>query len=635
MGTLAEYQAAVESQYDTLISALGGGSANAYMIAASRIAYERMDAELKKSPNEVIAKWDFRAAQQKQRGDFLWQSDWQKRAGKELRPFEPTEADILNKDKEYMTAFSQRIKDLNVKMHSTGHCDVNYFIEENLFVNEVKGAFQKAVIEWMETQRFEPTYYQRPAIVGLATVLEQRQDIVIALRAAQDMGAGSVTVTPIDVPIWQEALAFAVSCVPYVGEGIALAEAWEGRDMFCRKLDTVERVLMVMLIAIPPLMKMARAGKAIITAERMVTLYGWDAAKWNHMIMMGVRASAHPTMRKALVQAAERVKAKQALDAQAVKDAEKALAILTGKVAVQSPVPAISEAQRKLLEALKKLGASKAALSELDQLALNRVVEAARTKTGPDLALGKGQLLEELKEARTVKLLREQFAKQALGIEGAGIAEYFPGYMLADGANRKITDGIVGTRLPKSQIKSQWYGKRTQQEMDNIRGVIQPFAIDEAKAGRASAKGLGYKYNVTETDIAALKAVALKRFQKLQARAAKEGKPFTKTLEEVEKEVASEYKLGEIGGQARSTIERLDMNEDGSLPSIFFGDEEYLVYVPGVSKVKIFGVVPKSVPGKGLTKRLRAEGINFEILGINITAQELEDLTKEVLNLAK
>jgi hypothetical protein len=349
---------------------------------------------------------------------------------------------------------------------------------------------------------------------------------------------------------------------------------------------------------------------------------------------MGERASAHPEVRNALLHAAQRVKAKQALSSQAIKDAEKALAILLGN-APAPRVPALTAAQGQILQALKKLGASKALLKELDELALSRVVDAARTKNGLEVALGKGQLLEELLEVRTVKLLREQFGKQALGIEGAGVAEFFAGHMVRDSAGRKITDGIVGARLPKSQFKPEWYGKRTQQEIDNIRGVIQPFAIKEAKAGRASARGLGYKYNVTEADIAALKAVAQKRFEKLKYRAAKDGKPFTKTLEEVEKEVASEYRLGEMGGQARSTLERLDINEDGSLPSIFYGDEEYLVYMPGVSKVKIFGVVPRNVSGKALTKQLRKQGINFEILGINITAQELEDLATDVLNVAK
>jgi hypothetical protein len=63
----------------------------------------------------------------------------------------------------------------------------------------------------------------------------------------------------------------------------------------------------------------------------------------------------------------------------------------------------------------------------------------------------------QLKESRTVKLLRQQFGKRALGLEGIGIPEYFPGHMLTDAKNAKIMDGIVGTRLPKSQIKAQWW----------------------------------------------------------------------------------------------------------------------------------------------------------------------------------
>jgi hypothetical protein len=138
----------------------------------------------------------------------------------------------------------------------------------------VKKAFQQALQDWMGRQRFNPKYYQQSAIVGMATVLEERQDIVIALRAAQDMGAGNVTATPIDIPLWQEALAFGVSCAPYLGEAIALVEAWEGRDLFCRKLSMVERVLTVMFIVIPPLMKGARLGRRIFAAERVPMILG-------------------------------------------------------------------------------------------------------------------------------------------------------------------------------------------------------------------------------------------------------------------------------------------------------------------------------------------------------------------------
>lgn len=276
MATLAEYQAAVEDQYDRLLGALEGGIASAFVIAVSRIAHERMDAELKKSPTGVIAKWEFKAAQQRtpSAGPTLWQMDWQQLADKELHPFTPTEADILNKNNEYMTAFSQRIKDLNIKTHSTGHCDINYFIEDNPLVNEVKAEFRRALQEWMARQRFNPKYYQQSAIVGMATVLEERQDIVIALRAAQDLGAGNVTATPIDIPLWTEALAFGVSCVPIFGEAIALGEAWEGRDLFCRKLSMLERVLTVVFFLIPPLMKIARAGKRVYTAGRIAAMHG-------------------------------------------------------------------------------------------------------------------------------------------------------------------------------------------------------------------------------------------------------------------------------------------------------------------------------------------------------------------------
>lgn len=635
MATLAEYQAEVSAQDEALIASLSGGTASAYAIAVERIAHAGMEAELQKQPQEVINRWNFKGRREAMPGPMLWRFDWRKRADTELHPFIPTEVAILRKSAEYGDAWSKELDKLNVKTHTTGHCDINYFVEDNSLVRNVRDAFQQAVGDWMETQRYERTFYQQSAIVGLATVLEQRQDIVIALRAAQDLGAGGVTAFPIDVPIWKEALAFGVSLVPYVGNSIALAEAYEGRDLFCRKLGTIERVLTVTLVAIPAVMKVAKAGRAVYTAARLSRLYGGNAASWSRVILAGERATAQPTVTHAVLQAGARVKAQQSLDRQITEEAQRALAILTGKSAAESAAATTSSAPLRLIEALKQLGAAKPALAELDHLALHRVVEAARTKSGPNLALAKGQLLEELKESRTVRLLSQQFAGRALGVEGKGTLEYFPGHMLTDAHRAKVTDGIVGLRLPKSQIKPQWLGQRTPQQIERIQGVIQPLAVDEAKAGRASAQGLGFKYDVTEADRAAIKAVAAKRFKKLETVAAKNGTPVGTTLEKVEHQVANEYKLGEIGGQARGTIERLDQFEDGSLPSIFFGDQEFLVYVPGVSKVKIFGVLPRDVRAAGLTKRLRGEGINFEVLGIDITAKELETLAAEVLALAK
>jgi hypothetical protein len=271
-----------------------------------------------------------------------------------------------------------------------------------------------------------------------------------------------------------------------------------------------------------------------------------------------------------------------------------------------------------VLEALGELGKKKLVLSELDAFALKRVADAAFTRKGPSVSLAKGQLLEEFKESRTVRLLQDQFGPKALGLDaGTAKLQYYPGHMLADINSRKLTDGLVARPMASSEIQQAWYGQRKQEEIKNIQGVLEILAIDEAKSGKKSAEGLRYIYEVSDAERASLQAAGVTRFENATLRAAQAGKPFNKTLEDVQKEVAKEYKLGELGGQGAIDIERLDMIEDGSLPSILVGELEYLAHLKNARRTKIFGVLPKDVPSKGLVRHLQrsgkegGEGLNF------------------------
>ena len=364
-------------------------------------------------------------------------------------------------------------------------------------------------------------------------------------------------------------------------------------------------------------------------------MYGRGA--WSKLLGFAERTvlSNSPPAKVILKEAGLLVKAEQKLTASLAKDAEKALATLGGKGAVT--VPSRSAAEKLLLEELRKLGSAKAVIKELDELALKRVVDAAATKAGPSVAMAKGQLLEEFKEARTVRLLQEHLGVKALGLEAGKMRpQYFPGHMLRDDAGRKITDGLVARRVASGKVQQAWYGKRSPEQTKKIEGVLDVLAVDECKGGRASARDLGYMRDVTTADRVVLDAVAVKRFEKAKRQAATAGKPLTTTLEDIQKDVAKEYKMGEMGGQARADVERLDAFEDGSLPSIFVGDAEYPVRLKSISSTKIFGVLPKDVAKSSgaLVRKLQSQGLNFEVLGINIIQKELEDVAAEVLQKA-
>ncbi len=645
--TIDDYRRALQETRTKLHVALAGGSETAYGIALLRTIVELMDEELRLRPAEVINFHEHASAREPgSRGPFLWQSASARRAAELLRQYEPTDAEVIAKQNEYTAAVGATLRSLSVKAHTQGDCETRYFIEEHPRVQEARNEFLVAVQEYMAAHRYDPTFYKASAVAGLVAVLEERQDVVVSLRAAQDLGLGKVSsITKLEPALLDELIAFVVSCLPYVGNAMALIEAATGRDLFCRKLSVEERGIIGIAMMLPALGRIARGGFAFYTASRLARLYGRDAQHWAFIVTMGERATADPSVRRAVREAGKLLKAEKPLPTQLAQDVEKALASLVGKgsqpggsaaAAGRLLGPAASLSRKKLLAALAKLGESRPLLKELDELALKRVVDAAKTERGLAIGQAKGQLLEELKESRTVRLLQDIHGAKALGIAAtARRAEYFPGYMITDVHRRKLSDGIVGWRLPSQEIRQQWYGQRTADESARIQGVIEVLAVDETKAGKAVARELSYVYDVTASDRAALRAVAERRLAKAKLAAEKLGQPFEGSLEQFEKEVAKEHKLGELGGQARGTIERLDQLEDGSLPTIFIGDDEYLVWVRSVSKTKIFGVLPKDVPSEGIARRLRdTEKLNFDIIGINISQRELEEMAKEILQTA-
>jgi len=654
--TLEDYRRALENQRSLLFRALADGVSSSVEITRLRISLTLMEEDLQHRAKETVSFHELRATQEPGvDGPFIWQTQAAKRADGQLRTYEPTDAQRLQKINEYIEFMKFRLNTLNVKAHTGGTCSVGYFMEERFLppdpndknrekalVEVVKGDFKRAVEDYMKEHRYDPEFYKEAAVVGVARVMEERQDIASAARLAQSMGTQTTAYKLTDPSLAAEVTVGIVECLPYIGNALTLIEVYEGRDLFCRELSPVERVLMAAFVIVPAVTKVVKAGRAIYTAVRLENMFG--KAKWTKFLAFAERMELQnsPKVKLVLKEVGILVKAKKPIPASLLKDAEKALATLAGKPGA-AKVPVYTAAEEALLDALKKLGGAKAVLSEIDHLSLKRVADKAVTKKGLNIELAKGQLLEEFKESRTVRMLQQQFGPKALGLEmGKAKPQYFPGHLLTDSSKlRPITDGMVAKQVPIGEIKKVWYGQRPPEEIKNIQGVLDILAIDEAKSGKASARDLRYIRDVTETDRQALKSVAIKRLEKAKLQAAQTGKPLNTTLDKIEEEVNKEYKMGEFGGQARADLERLDALEDGSLPSIFVGDLEYLALLRSGPRTKIFGVLPKDVAksSEGLARRLQlplkegGEGLNFEILGININAKELAELAKEVLQL--
>ncbi len=654
--TLYDYRHTLDNQRSRLFQALADGVSSAPEIALLRLALTLMEEDLQYRPKETVSIHELRATREPTGdGPLLWQIQAAQRANTQFRAFEPTDAQLLQKQMEYQEFIEKRLQTLNVKAHTGGTCDIGYFMEERLLPSDpqekrreqslvaaVKDQFVRAVQDWMQKHRYDPDFYAKPAVFGVVAVLEERQDIVLALRLAQSMGTQTSAYKLEDPTLTAEITVGVIECLPYIGNALTLIEVYDGRDLFCRPLGPVERVLMGALVFIPAGVRVIKAGKAIYTAVRLESMFG--KAKWSKFLAIAERMELQnsPKVKRILKEAGLLAKAKKPIPAPLIKDVEKALKTLAGKTGA-AKVPVYTAAEEALFAALKKLGSAKAVLGDIDHLSLKRVADRAITKRGLSIDLAKGQLLEEFKETRTVRLLQDRFSLKALGLEGGNAKpHYFPGHLLTDSSMvRPITDGMVVKHVPHADIKPAWYGQRSPEAISRIQGVLDILAIDEAKAGRSSARDLRYIRDVTEADRQALSAIAIKRFEKVKARAKKAGTPVPTTLEKIEAEVNKEYKMGEFGGQARADIERLDALEDGTLPSIFVGDVEYLALLRSGPRTKIFGVLPKDVArsSEGLARRLQrsvkegGEGLNFEILGINITASDLADLAKQVLQI--
>lgn len=618
---------------------------DAYTIAVFRKMLDFMVADLRDRPQETMKYWDFAAQKTPGRdGPFIWCEDTKNRAVRFIDGYTPNSTEIGRKLREYTQAYKAEIKNLNVRDHTIDSCDALYLVEANENVDRAITLLKEALHRYLENRWNDESFYRESSHAMLINVMQLRQDVVTYIRASQPRGLGSITAFPIDENVAQGAFEMVFSLIPVFGNGMALMEATTGRDLFCRKLGTAERVIAAVSVILPPLAKLAKLGKAACSAERMVALYGGDALRWAGFLGGAERLSANTAEQAALREAGDAVRSGGSISASTARDANAGLEKLVGKGFAKASISTAS-AKTSLLDTLRQAASGKPLLAELDEPALDRIVQKARTKSGFSVEQAKGQMLEEFAQARTERLLQQKYAHLALGIDAPSISPpvFIPGHLTSDAAKRALGDGSVGYMLPKSSITLAEFGPRTPDEIKRIRGAFDLKVMFEAKAGEAAAEKLAYNYEVTRADLEVIADLAAKRFASLQATAAKTGIPTTTTLDEVTAAVRKDFKLGEFGGQVRMTIERLDANADGSLTKIFVGDDEYLVRTPGISKLKIFGVVPRDVPIAVRTRIVNilrspvikgGQGLNFELLGMDVTQDELKRMVAAILKAA-
>jgi hypothetical protein len=609
VASIEPYRRAVAVQETQFRLAMAAGKASAFELALLRVTWQIMLKELTTAPKSVLV-WDRMGPEPKFgfTGAARWAYVSQQKASEQISPQYGSPEQLSRKYEEYL--------DLSLQMLRWGRVKQELIVDKqagkqylvlgaNPQVAEIMKVLSRELMLWFEAQPNTRDLIEWPARLGLATMLTERPDLSTLLRIAGTLPPDvEVSAVPVDRPAMVEAVELAIGLIPVVGSAVAAYEAWSGKDLFGYHLSDLERGILGASVLLPIAGRIVKGGRALYTEARLVSLYGRDAATWSKALSASGRGLAE---REALT---------------AVEKAERALRIegsVTGAIArdAADSVPrlargggaAAATADQAIVDLLRDLHSAHPQLRGLDALSLERVLAK-----GPNVDHLKGQLLEELIESRLVPWLSSREGSFALGmtVPAGKKLEFIPGHLIRDVEGRQITDGMLVFREGEDLVVA---------------------AVFEAKAGKHAARELSLKRaslsGLTDAERTELRANAkdVWREQRAEARAA--GKPFKKTLEQVEKE----YALSELGGQVRRDVERLAEGTTG--PSrIRVGTQEFTVRM-SPTRTKFFGVLPSDVRAATIEAQLKEIGFSYEILGVDIKASALKDIASSLQPLAE
>lgn len=582
-----------------------------------RSTWETMAAQLRQSPDSVLVYERLPADPRTgASGADRWYLDTFRQANNELFPHLASDAAAeayRRKLQEYLELGERIVRspDMRYRHVVDRQRGRSYLYRESPLVPRIMQVIARELLRWFEEYPVDREFYRRSwyltwsAEQGLGLFLQERPDIVVLLRIAQTLPYDvEVREVPVERPAVVEAIELAIGLVPIVGNLVAAYEAYTGVDLFGYRLTDLERGILAASVLLPIAGRLAKGGRALYSEGRLVAMYGQDAATWSRTIRASGQASAGGPVLRAIAEAEEVIRVQRSLDRALAQRAAQAL-----PSAVRGPATVSSTVDPAVAGLFRQLSSQYPVLRSLDELAFQRVLEK-----GPNLDHLKGQLLEELVEARIVPWLRDRAGSYALGVQTGGRQlEFIPGHLIRDMNGRQITDGILGYRN---------------------NGVLEIVAVFEAKAGRRSARELSLRSaslsSLSADERAELRAFARDIWREQRIAAQEAGRPFNRTLEEIEREVA----LSERGGQVRRDIERLSENADGTLAQVRIGSDILPVRL-SPTRTKFFGVLPRDVNRSLIERELREGGFNFEIIGADMSQRELRTIAAEMAPLAR
>lgn len=610
MDDLDRYRSELARAQDDLRTSLASGTDLASTIAILRRTSEIMESDLKGPPQGILFYDHVR--ENGITGPGLWRVKSRAAAAK---PFEhPDPGAWAQKNNEYLQLI-QRIRQRRAlpELFKDTSRGIAYLVEENDLVRDVLDDITTALGAWVIEHGSDSDFLTSSAQSGLVRMLDERPDLLAALRFAQSLPKDvTVSAIPVDRPEVVDFIEAAVGMIPVVGTAVALLEATTGQDLFGYSLDPIDRSVLAAGCLLPVAARLFREGRALYTAARMARLYGRDAADWSLALSRGERLAVDAAAIRTIDSADEIAKAKKQIGLQLGKEVVAAFDRIGLKNATAAartaPMPAY------VAGALKTLLSNKVFLAELDELALLRVIDK-----GPNISLVKGQLLEELLESRVAGWLRGAAGLAALGLKRPPNGLLFiPGHLIRDAAGRQITDGIL----------AHWVGEE-----------LHIVAVFEAKAGAAAARELprasGSIAQLTKSEQDELRAFARDEFRAQRARARRSGAPFPTRQSDIDdmiRGIEHDIIQSEQGGQIRRDVERLAENEDGTPAMLFIGTTPTPVRISPTG-TKFFGVLPKNVRPGNMERDLQRLGYRFEVLGMNVTDKELIELSQNLQSL--
>lgn len=493
---LQPYQRALSEAEADLKVKLANGRASAGEVAIARRTWEIMAAQLRSSPDSVLIYERLPADPRTgEAGAQRWLSEMRSRAENELFParMSPAAAEAyFQKRVEYLELAQRFIQSPNM-MYQSLHLrrtGLFYLYRENPLVLRITRVIATELVRWFDEYPVDREFFRRgwylrwSAEEGMLLFLKERPDILVLLRIAQTLPYDTeVFEVPVERPDNVEAMELMIGLIPVVGTLVSLYEAWAGFDLFEYKLTGTERLILAASCLLPLAGRLVKGGRALYTESRLVAMYGRDAAAWSRTLhVSGLATESVPALR-VIEEAETAFRTQRSLDrALAQKAAQELPNVVRASAAVSSTV------DQAITDLFRQLSSKHGILKSLDELALQRVLAK-----GPNVDHLKGQLLEELVEARVVPWLRDRAGSFALGVQtGSKQLEFIPGHLIRGADGRQITDGILAFRN---------------------NGVLEIAAIFEAKAGQRAARELslasGSLSSLLGDQLAELRAPAL------------------------------------------------------------------------------------------------------------------------------